>query len=138
MLTNALHLIRSRRVFAAGLAIAMLIAALLASPGSIQPADAAGLGETTLDKTIVPKGTKGAKKKQLKYGPGQKRVTRSLIANYPKGVGDPIAAFRQISDVHTDRRRVSRRGSSGPTSAAPRTPAPTGPRRRCRPRSASR
>lgn len=69
--------------------------------GPLQGAKAAELGQTTLDKTIVPKGTMGAKKKQLKYGPGQERVTRSLIENFPKGPGTGLVAFRQISDVHT-------------------------------------
>ncbi|MEO8322837.1 MAG: TIGR03767 family metallophosphoesterase, partial [Actinomycetota bacterium] len=93
---------RSRRVLAAtGLALALFVASLGGSPGAIRHAQGAPLGQTTLDKTIVPKGNKGAKKRQLKYGPGQERVTRSLIENFPKGPGTGIAAFRQISDVHT-------------------------------------
>ncbi|MPZ68745.1 MAG: TIGR03767 family metallophosphoesterase [Actinobacteria bacterium] len=102
MLTDALHLIRSRRVLAAaGLALALFVASFAGGPGTVLRAKAAPLGQTTLDKTIVPKGKKGKKKKQLKYGPGQARVTRSLIKNYPTGPGEGLAAFRQISDVHT-------------------------------------
>lgn len=102
MLTNAFHLIRSRRVLAAiGLALALIVTSLAGGSGIVLRANAAPLGQTTLDKTIVPKGTKGKKKKQLKYGPGQARVTRSLVDKYPSGDGEPLAAFRQISDVHT-------------------------------------
>lgn len=53
-------------------------------------------GATTLRRTItVDKGS------NLKYGPGLERVTRTLEWNLRSGgVGRPLAAFKQLSDVH--------------------------------------
>ncbi|MGH2752606.1 MAG: hypothetical protein ACRDK3_17310 [Actinomycetota bacterium] len=50
---------------------------------------------TTVDRTIV-----GTGEKTLDYGPGDARVTRSLQWDDTGGRGRPLAAFKQVSDIH--------------------------------------
>ena len=50
---------------------------------------------TTLDQTIVSEGDR-----DLAYGPGEVRVTRTLGWDQKKGRGEPLAAFKQLSDIH--------------------------------------
>jgi metallophosphoesterase (TIGR03767 family) len=52
-------------------------------------------GKTTIDRTIVAAGPR-----DLKFGPGQARVTRSVAWDATKGKGTPLAGFKHISDVH--------------------------------------
>jgi metallophosphoesterase (TIGR03767 family) len=65
---------------------------LLALPG---PVGAQQGGKTTLDRTIVAEG-----ERELTFGPGQARVTRSIGWKQKSGKGKPLAGFKQISDVH--------------------------------------
>jgi 3',5'-cyclic AMP phosphodiesterase CpdA len=62
-------------------------------PGAAPAADGRGL--TTLTRTIVGKG-----ERDLAYGPGQPRVTRTLRWKDPGGPGRPLVGFKQLSDVH--------------------------------------
>jgi metallophosphoesterase (TIGR03767 family) len=50
---------------------------------------------TTLGRTIVSDG-----ERDLAYGPGERRVTRTLGWKDPGGTGRPLAGFKQLSDVH--------------------------------------
>lgn len=50
---------------------------------------------TTLRRTVVSEG-----KRNLKYGPGEKRYVRDLAWGHTHGRGRPLAGFKQISDVH--------------------------------------
>ena len=51
--------------------------------------------QTTLRRTIVGKGNRN-----LDYGPGSPRVTRSLEWGSKKAAGRPLAGFKQVSDIH--------------------------------------
>ena len=51
---------------------------------------------STLTRTIVPKGDKG----ELKFGPGQRRVRRSLRWPGVKTRVRPLAGFKHVSDIH--------------------------------------
>jgi metallophosphoesterase (TIGR03767 family) len=50
---------------------------------------------TTLDRTIVSEGDK-----DLAFGPGERRVTRTLGWKDPGGTGIPLVGFKHLSDVH--------------------------------------
>jgi len=70
-----------------------VIAALVAIPGAWS--GAAKQGPTTLDRSIVAEG-----EKDLGFGPGQERITRTLDWEDPSGRTRGIVAFKQLSDVH--------------------------------------
>jgi hypothetical protein len=70
---------------------AALTISLLFTPDAL-PASGSG---TTQQKTIVSTG-----ERTLAYGPGEKRVTRSLRWNDTDGSGTAIGGFKQVSDVH--------------------------------------
>ncbi len=83
------------------LAALLLMAALVAptmGPVRVTNASAGARSKaaerTTLRRTIVSEG-----ERNLEFGPGQERVTRSLGWRR-KGKGRPLAGFKQISDVH--------------------------------------
>ena len=75
---------------AAALGTALLISTLFVPAGRSAPAPG-----TTEAQTIVPAG-----ERELAFGPGQERVTRALRWKGTKGVGRPVAGFKQVSDVH--------------------------------------
>src|SRR5689334_7282867 len=79
------------------LSVALLVAfgGLMALPGSGTAAGAGDATGTTLDQTIVAEG-----EKDLGYGPGQERVTRTLDWPNQSGTGKGIVGFKQLSDIH--------------------------------------
>lgn len=60
------------------------------APGSSGPS-----AKTTLDRTIIAKG-----ERELAYGPGAPRITRTLGWKAGKGKARRLAGFKQVSDVH--------------------------------------
>ena len=76
------------------LALTLLAPLTLDGPAST-PAAAAATGLTTLDRTIVSEGDR-----DLAYGPGERRVTRTLRWKEPSGRAIPLVGFKQLSDVH--------------------------------------
>ncbi|HYO60955.1 MAG TPA: hypothetical protein VEU29_03550 [Actinomycetota bacterium] len=74
---------------------AALAAPLLSTAPSTVSTGAARSSLTTLDRTIVSKG-----EKDLAFGPGERRVTRTLGWKDPGGRGIPLVGFKQLSDVH--------------------------------------
>ena len=81
-----------RRFVSVGLLV--VLAGLVALPGSGSATGAGGSTGTTLDQTIIPEGDR-----DLGVGPGQARVTRSLDWN-ASGTGRALAGFKQVSDIH--------------------------------------
>lgn len=74
----------------------ILLALALAAPAaSLSQAAAPRSSLTTLGRTIVAKGDR-----DLAYGPGERRVTRTLGWKDPGGAGRPLVGFKQLSDVH--------------------------------------
>ena len=74
----------------------ILLALVLAAPAApVSKAGAARSSLTTLGRTIVSEGDK-----DLGYGPGERRVTRTLRWPDPGGTGIPLVGFKQLSDVH--------------------------------------
>ncbi|HEX2294625.1 MAG TPA: hypothetical protein VHN37_04885 [Actinomycetota bacterium] len=73
----------------------ILLALALAAPAAPASQDRGRPRLTTLDRTIVGEGDK-----DLAYGPGERRVTRTLGWKDPGGTGIPLVGFKQLSDVH--------------------------------------
>lgn len=74
---------------------AALSSALFISTLFVPTSGAAPTPGTTEARTIVSTG-----ERELAYGPGQARVTRTLRWKGTKGTGRAIAGFKQVSDVH--------------------------------------
>jgi len=76
--------------------LSLLALMLMASgaDGALRPR-VNGAAKTTLDRTIVAEG-----ERELTYGPGAPRVTRTLGWKAGRGKARPLGGFKQISDVH--------------------------------------
>jgi hypothetical protein len=72
--------------------VASMVSLLAAIPAGGLAISAA---PTTLDQTIVAEG-----ERDLGYGPGESRVTRTLGWKKKKGKGKPLAGFKHVSDIH--------------------------------------
>lgn len=79
-----------RRPAAATLSSVFLISILFVPTSLSAPAPG-----TTEAQTIVPTG-----ERELAFGPGQGRITRTLRWKGTKGTGRSLAGFKQVSDVH--------------------------------------
>lgn len=75
--------------------LAPLAAAFSISVLPIPPAQTATTSVTTQERTIISTG-----ERELAYGPGEGRVTRTLQWGDSGGVGTAVGGFKQVSDIH--------------------------------------